>query len=137
MKLAVAPGLGLGCKPGLLFYNDMLNLYETLHFINPNGSYNQKTIVAYTTEVLCKYGLKNTNRVQKCGEIWIYPKDYFCPLIYITKELTITENTYTIHHYTASWITTSQKLYKKIEKIFGKKIAQIISFTLKKYHLAK
>ena len=35
-------GLGLGCNPGLLFYKEMLDLYGTLHFVNPNGSYNQK-----------------------------------------------------------------------------------------------
>lgn len=76
-----------------------------MHFINPDGSFNQTTIVRYTTEQLCKHGLKYTPEIQLCADVWIYPKEYFAPIGAISYEqIKITENTRTIHHYVSSWI---------------------------------
>ena len=136
-KLGVAPGLGLGVNPGLGLYSEILDVYKNIHFFNKNGSYNQQTVVAYTTEILCSHGLVNSNKVQLCAGVWIYPKDYFCPMDYVTKVLTISENTRSIHHYSATWITKSQKIYKKIENFIGEKNAHIISKILKSLKLFK
>ena len=51
---AVAPGLGLGCNPGLGLYAEILGLYKTLHFLKEDGRFNLKTVVDYTTELLCQ-----------------------------------------------------------------------------------
>mgnify|MGYP002769055592 CR=1 FL=1 len=135
MDIGVAPGLGLGVNPGLGLYKEMLDLYETLHFVNKNGSYNQTTIVSYTTNVLCKHGLRLTSEIQQCGGIWIYPKEYFCPLDYITKKLEVTTNTRSIHLYSASWITKQQLMYKRIENIIGQRSAHFLATLLKKIKL--
>lgn len=116
----IAPGLGLGIYAGHELYKELLDFYSNLEFILPNGSYNKKTIVEYTTEFLEKYGLSSNDKLENVKGIWIYPTEYFCPLNYITGELSITDNTYTIHHYMASWISKSELLYKKISKIIGK-----------------
>lgn len=134
---SVAPGLGLGVNPGLSFYKEMLELYSTLHFVNPNGSYNQKTIVAYTTEMLCNYGLKNKNEIQECAGMWIYPKEYFCPKDYETKELIITPNTKTIHHYDGSWMTSLQRKYSKFASMIGKNNAHKLAIILKTMRIIK
>ncbi len=126
LGLGVNPGLGLGVNPGLLFYGEMLKLYSTLHFINLNGTYNQKTIVSYTTEMLCNYGLKNTNKIQECAGIWIYPKDYFCPKSYKDGKIYLTERTVTIHHYAGSWLPKSSKYKKLIRNLLGDKLIEII-----------
>lgn len=135
--LAVAPGLGLGVNPGLGLYAEILEMYGGLSFLNKNGSYNQKTVVAYTTEILCKNGLKQTPGIQECAGVWIYPKEYFCPLDYLSKKLTLTENTRTIHHYSGSWITSGQRLYKKVEDLVGKKVARFIAKLLKDLRIVK
>ena len=133
----VAPGLGLGATPELGVYKDMLDLYESLSFIQPNGAYNQVTVVAYTTQILMKYGLNNVDKPQLCGGITIYPKDYFCPITYSTGECQITDNTYSIHHYSASWYSNGQKIYSCLKKFINPAILHHISRILKNMHLIK
>ena len=91
-------------------------MYSKLSFVNKDGTYNQKTIVQYTTEILCEYGLKEGNEIQECAGVWIYPKEYFCPLDQ-TLTLHITSNTRSIHHYDSSWLSPQKRIIKKIKKI--------------------
>lgn len=136
-EFVVAPGLGLGSTPGLPFYKEVLDYYSHISFINDNGSYNQVTVVDHVTSILVKNGLKKTNDIQCCAGIYIYPTDFFCPMDQNTGELLITNNTRSIHHYMASWITKSQKLYQKIEKVFGIRFAQFLSTNLKRLGVFK
>lgn len=122
--LAVAPGLGLGCNPGLLFYKKMLDLYATLHFINNDGSLNKKTVVSYTTELLAQYGLENKNTIQQVADIYIYPKEYFCPKSFDTGKTKITKQTRSIHHYSGSWLSSYDKFVVLFRKIFGEKATE-------------
>lgn len=114
IEMGVAPGLGLGVNPGLGLYNDILNLYRGLEFRNASGSWNEKTVVDYVTELLCLKGLKNAPDIQKVDGVYIYPKDYFCPIDYKTGKFEITNNTRTIHHYSASWQTPTAQLAQSI-----------------------
>ena len=112
---------------GAQVYKEMLDLYATLSFYNADGTYNQKTIVEYTTEALCDHGLKNTNQIQECANIWIYPKEYFCPMDFYTKKIVFTDRTYTIHHYTASWVSNTFKIRRMVSLYLGKNIGDILS----------
>lgn len=113
---AVAPGLGLGVNPGLGLYKEILDMYSTLHFILPNGALNLKTVVQYTTDILCKHGLKNTNQIQEVAGVMIYPKEYFCPITYASGNMCIRNNTYTIHHFAGSWLSDEDKYIKYIKE---------------------
>lgn len=135
--IRVAPGLGMGSEPNMVILDELIDYYSRISFINEDGTYNQVTIVDHTTSVLAKYGLQNTASIQCCSGFRIYPKEYFCPMDYITGELVITPNTYSIHHYMASWLTTGQKYYKIVDKYLGSKIAKMVSTTLKKLGLIK
>lgn len=114
--IAVAPGLGLGANPGLGLYKEILDAYSNLHFISKEGKVNLKTIVAYTTETLMRHGMINTDKIQHVAGITIYPKDYFCPLG-MDGVMNLTSNSYSIHHYMASWSNVSQiqKIWNKIK----------------------
>ena len=101
--IKVNPGLGIGCEPQCPFYKSLLDLYATLHFVNPDGSLQLKTVVRYTTELLLERGLKNIATIQQIAGIWIYPQSYFCPISVIDGKLRIKAETRTIHHYAQSW----------------------------------
>ncbi len=126
----VAPGLGLGVNPSLGLYKTILDTYATFNFKNTDGSLNQKTIVAYTTEILTENGLRHTNDMQQVAGVWIYPVDYFNPLDSLTGKLRMTENTRSIHWYMNSWSDTS-KLYKWLSKLshrlFGTHLTKVKS----------
>ena len=115
----------------------MLNLYAGLHFQYAGNDLNQKTVVEYTTELLVAKGLRNIDDIQCVNEIWIYPKEYFCPVNYQTNEMNITDNTRSIHHYAASWHGTRQILFKLVSKIVGKDVAHKISAIVKSFNLIK
>ena len=116
------PGLGFGGISGHSFYFEILKQYENLHFINNDGTYNLKTIVEYTTELLMVYGLQNISSIQYISNIWIYPKEYFCPIDYETQTYNATINTRTIHHFVGSWVPKEATLPRLIRGYFGEKV---------------
>lgn len=119
---SVAPGLGLAANPGLVLYRKILNYYEKAHFIMPDGSLNQITVVMYTTEYLKRYGLQQpVTSVQKVAGVYVYPADYFCPMDYETGEIRLTENTRSIHHYMASWFNPREKRWHGWQQAFARK----------------
>lgn len=127
----VAPGLGLGVNPGLGLYKELLDMYSSLHFKNADGSLNLKTVVDYTTETLVKHGLTNDNAIQYVAGVYIYPKEYFCPIDYFTRKCEITDKTRSIHHYAESWVSNRVKIYEFCNRLLGvdttKKIADFIN----------
>lgn len=122
---AVASGLGIGANNGLDMYKEILDYYTPLHFFNRDGSYNQVTVVRHVSKVLELKGLRPTNDIQEVAGVWIYPKDYFNPLDDLTGNLTITDNTRSIHWYMRSWYKQSPFrlwLSRFSHRIFGMKL---------------
>lgn len=123
--LMVAPGLGMACEAHNPFYKEMIELYDSLSFYKSDNTLHLKTIVDYTTEKLVEYGLKNEDKIQCINGIYIYPKDYFCPIEHVN-ELKITLNTVSIHNYAGSWLPLSIRIKKMVIRILGKNIWNIV-----------
>lgn len=141
---AVNPGVGFGITKGHPFMKRMIDHYSNLQFVLPLADISwYKTIVAYTTEMLCEYGLKNVKDIQTIdvsssslssnlsplpsessnhSSIAIYPSEYFAPINVITGRLHITENTRTIHRYMGSWNVSQVS----VNRLGAREIAQII-----------
>ena len=100
----VAPGLGLGVNSSNDIYYKIINLYKSLSFLNENGTYNLKTVVEYTTNILIKEGLNRINGIQNVKGIYLYPVEYFNPFEDATGKIYKTKNTHSIHWYSKSWI---------------------------------
>ncbi len=123
----INPGLGMGAEPGMDVYKDVIDYYNKQHFIMPDGSINTETIVTRVTKVLKDAGFNGGKEdINKFAGIYIYPSDYFCPKNYITGEMCITDNTRSIHHYTASWQGKYSKAKSLIQKILGYRITKFI-----------
>lgn len=101
---ACNPGLGFACAPGLGLCKEMIDQYEHENFILSNGLLNLETVVTRFSNILQKHGFKYNNDITEFENIFFYPPEFFCPINYHTGEKNITQNTYTIHHYAASWV---------------------------------
>ena len=83
----------------------MLEHYRGRAFFNPDGTMDLKPNVIFMTELAEKeFGLKRGNELQILkDDVHIFPNDYFCPMVWETREIKLTPNTHTIHHFAYSW----------------------------------
>lgn len=122
----VATGLGFGAEAGHPFLRENMKAYEEGGFTGKHGEFQPEICVKITTRLLREAGLAGEDRVQDVAGVRIFPVEYFCPLVMGTNRLRITHNTYSIHHYAASWYT-GNALVKTIKyrlipvKVFIKK----------------
>lgn len=91
-RATIALGLIIGTEPNDEYIKKLLDKFNA-----STTSYG--IIMAYTDQVFEKDGFVKENKLQQIKHWTIYPSEYFCPLPYRSNNLTITDNTYTIHHY--------------------------------------
>lgn len=115
----IAPGLGLAAESGNKFYAEMLNMYDKIRFYNKDDTLNLKTVVEYTTEMISKYGKLDSDKINNICDINIFPSEYFCPMNSLTGEIHITDKTYSIHHYSGSWLDKENKFYYDTRRKFA------------------
>lgn len=107
-------GLGFGAEAGSAFLAENMKVYESLEYINADGTYNRLPAPLYSTAVAKDYGLtKDTGNIQKVLDLTCYPREYFAPKDYFTGRMHITGNTYTIHHYSSTWFTEEERAQRK------------------------
>lgn len=111
----INPGLGLGVAPGLGLYKKVIDWYKSHHFATWKGGIGT-TIVYVVTDIIRNSKIKTLNDgTYYASGIYVYPPDYFCPKNYKTGKVTITENTRSIHHYSATWVKR-QSLAERIKQ---------------------
>lgn len=105
----IASGLGFGAEAGSPFLWELMKLYETLEFYNPDGTLNRVPTPEYSTRLAKSYGLTDdTGKIQQVLDMTIYPREYFAPKDYFTGRLRLTRNTYSIHHFDSTWFTQEE-----------------------------
>ncbi len=121
--IMVAPGLGLGATANMKLYDEILQYYNSVHFMEAPGNMNMSyAVVKITTDHLLKYGLKNSAEIQQVEGFTIYPKCYFNPFEDATGKLNILPETHSIHWYSKTWLNVSplrQKISRLAHRIFG------------------
>ena len=117
----INPGLGIGAESNMEIFRNIIDFYMTEHYILPDGTINSQNIVSYTTRIFKERGWSDNEEIQSIDGVIVYPPEYFCPMNNDTGKIKITENTYSIHHYSASWQSWSDKLIIRIERCSNKK----------------
>ena len=105
----------MAAEKGSEWIFELMQEYTDLEFIDESGNMDLTTNVERITRLTIeKFGLVPTSSYQDLGAVTLYPHDYFCPKDWETGEIRLTENSYTIHHFSGSWHTEEEK--KQIEK---------------------
>ena len=116
----VAPGLIFAGEKECVIAKEIMDFYSSYNFIKEDGELNLAASPKIFTEILLKYGLKQKNVYQNIGEFTAYPTEFFCPKDFATGKINVTGNTYSIHHYDASWVPTADAVaHKRRRRIFS------------------
>lgn len=116
----------------------LLSYYNNRHFVYDKG-YDMRTNVSIITEMTkLKYNLLLNNRIQVFGDSCIlFPQDYLCAKSSRSGKITVTKNTYAIHHFNGSWIDENVKMKlivrKFLNRIFSEKVIEKNLFLIKSF----
>ena len=107
-------GQGFGAEPGNEVIKELMDSYENLRFKNDDGSLNMIASPKLNTDALVELGLKQDNSKQELLDCFsIYPIEYFCPKAYLDGVIRKTDNTFSIHHFDATWFPEDWQEVKK------------------------
>ncbi len=126
----VNPGLIMYANvPMVDFFREAIELYKSIKFDCDNLG-NITSPILYS-KLLVAHGVKLNGQKQSVDGITIYPKEYFNPIgLGLDKNARITDNSYSIHHYDASWISDDDRELFLLRKTKGEKKGRFI-YTLK------
>lgn len=95
----------------------LLSYYDDKHFKNEHGIYDTTTnVTTITRMVKDKYDIELNNTFQIFGNNnAVFPFEYFCAKSTEDGKIKKTDNTYTIHHFAGSWLTTYEVVRHKIK----------------------
>ena len=109
----------------------LLTYYENLSFIKKDGSLHSVTNTFTIGEMTKTLGFIPNNQYQiVSNEVYLFPKDYFCPKSQISGRIELTNNTYCIHHFSGSWMPVKAKRLtetkRKLMRIIGVKNVEFL-----------
>lgn len=101
----------------------LLENYRNRHFKKQDGSYDQTTNVIVISELTKKkYNIELNGEITKFGENMILlPFDYLCAKSFKTGKILRTPNTYTIHHFSGSWLNEDTREHNERYRKYYKK----------------
>ena len=100
----VACGLGFGAAKHNPLLKELRDYYDSVSFLNQDGTLDLTPAPRHNTPIFAQYGIRMDNKLQEKDGNMFYPAEYFCPKIFKTGKLKQTKNTYSIHHFSASWM---------------------------------
>lgn len=137
-------GHGFGAVPHHEVIRTARDLYDTISFLNADGTPNLLASPHFTTQALREFGLVQENRDQQLPGMTVYASDVLCPKNFRTGKIKKTPRTVSIHHFTASWVDEKIKEemahQQKIRNAFGTTLGSKILYAesvFQKYSVAK
>lgn len=112
----IATGLGFGAIKKSKIIEELIKDYETIPFVLNDGEYDETPCPERNTPHFKKYGFEINGETQVKDNICVFSSEYLSPLSFETGKKHITQNTISIHWYSASWKTKEQLEYYKKTK---------------------
>ncbi|MBR5125193.1 MAG: glycosyl transferase [Oscillospiraceae bacterium] len=125
-------GLGYGAEPGHPLLRELCDHYKTLEFQNEDGSLNLTPNPIIVTEYLKKRKDVHVvpGEIREAEGLTLLPSEYLCPQNFTTGKTVLTDKTFSIHHYHASWQTAEeiamQQEYRKFTRLFGERLGELM-----------
>jgi len=111
-----------GAEKKFWFIGECMDYFQNREYSNTDKTY---TLPRVMKEIYAKSPKE---------KIAFLAQDYFTAKSHVTGKVTITENTYCVHNFAASWLSDDERAFymtkRKLCRIFGGKLGMIISFPL-------
>jgi len=123
----------LACESHNPWAKEQLAYYRDRHFNRPEGKPDLTSNVEIISTIMHSNGFLLNNHYQVYKDcMHMFPKDYFCPKSR-SGIITLTPNTYCIHHFAASWLPWNLRLKKLIfRKLVGPEVTDLLIRTKRK-----
>ena len=120
LKDSILTGM-VACMPNFHIINRLINEYKDRKFelYDEQGKLlSTVTNPILFTKLLKQHGLEDEDKYQIVNnDISIYPIEYFCAFDLKNDHRKITSSTYTIHHYSSSWLPLKNKIIIKLKRV--------------------
>lgn len=116
----------MACRDGHPLFKELLDEYNGIHFVRPDGTLDTTTNVIRISNTCRKYGLRLDNTLQTVRGFTLLPKDYLCPIEHEGHRLRLTENTLCIHHFAGSWVTGKALWKRRVARLLGSNLTILI-----------
>lgn len=125
-----------GAEKGFKLLKDIIDYYDNSSFIKEDGSFNEIVMpIIFKDLINKKYSQISINNPieidnhQEC--ICVLPWDYFSPKSASTGVIEISSRTYSVHHFTATWLPWYALAERKFCHFWGLKNRSIIQGLIK------
>ena len=140
-RFRVAPGLAVGSQAHNPCIKALRDFYCNSEFPSTQQDLVNITSPKCSSKILKNFGYVPENKLQCLPNVTVYPCDYFAPLNIETGLVEQTSNTYSIHWYSASWMTRGERkwlarkhwLYRKFGVRCGRVLFRIGSLPFRIY----
>ena len=129
----ISTGLGFSTPPKNEIVKIMMDDYNNMHFIKKEGILDMTPCPIRNTKALNEKGYIINKQNNDLNGIKIYSREYFCGYDANFNRYDITDDTYTVHHYSSSWMNTSDKIIKELKRCFSKILGKKIYSKIKKF----
>ena len=128
----VNPGLVVASEVGGQVMADAVRRYESMRLAPQQGRVHPQSSPRTLTALLEEsYGLRRDGSLQELDGFTVFPAEYFDPIDPHTGAMSVTDRTYSIHHYSGTWLLPAKKyrleMRKKLAPKVGPKLSWLIS----------
>lgn len=115
----IATGLGFGAEAGNPMVKAMLDEYEELVYEEEKKA--KFVCPLLNTDAFAKHGFVFTDDIMVLEHATVYPPRFFDPYTSGKGEDLMCQDTYSIHHYSATWTSGKQRAKRRLARLIGEK----------------